>query len=48
MLAFSPSHWSIVTTVGAELWFNDQFIDPRRGLCVMTMAEVHLRLLTDL
>lgn len=41
MLALSPSHWSTVTTVGAELWFNDQ-------LCVIQWLRVHLRLLSDL
>lgn len=45
LLAFRPSHWSIVTTVGAQLRFNDQFIDPRRGLWVIQWLRVHLRLL---
>lgn len=48
MLALSPSHWSTVTTVGTELWFNDRFIDPRRGLCVIRWLRVDLRLLSDL
>lgn len=46
MLALSPSHWSIVTTVETELWFNDQFIDPQKGPLCHIMPE--LRLLSDL